>query len=305
MQQAVLVLAAGTTCLAARTHRLTVSNVPRWVPVKRLLGDGGWRADGDAWTAELTTRDACDVAASIRGVGLDGRKLLLEATPKLPRPAVRAARLEDARRRPVQKSNLSARRLLDGAPESLVAHRRRRTTSPGFTRRGARVDAEGKWSLTPERLANEIADKVPAGSSVFDCCCGCGGNAIAFARRCAVTAIDVSSDRVALARRNAKIYGVDVRIDVGDALRDERTADVLFVDAPWGREWDKERTDLDSLPLLRDVLAAAPGRFKRLLAKVPPSFATAAVPGAAAEAFFGHESGDARRVKFVLLDLVL
>ena len=188
---------------------------------------------------------------------------------------------------------------------SLVAHRRRRTTSPGFTRRGARVDAEGKWSLTPERLANEIADKVPAGSSVFDCCCGCGGNAIAFARRCAVTAIDVSSDRVALARRNAKIYGVDVRVDVGDALRDERTADVLFVDAPWGREWDKERTDLDSLPLLRDVLAAAPGRFKRVLAKVPPSFATAAVPGAAAEAFFGHESGDARRVKFVLLDLVL
>ena len=100
---------------------------------------------------------------------------------------------------------------------------------------------------------------MPAGSSVFDCCCGCGGNAIAFARRCAVTAIDVSSDRVALARRNAKIYGVDVRVDVGDALRDERTADVLFVDAPWGREWDKERTDLDSLPLLRDVLAAAPG----------------------------------------------
>ncbi len=279
MQQAVLVLTAGTTCLAARTHRLTVSNVPRWVPTRRLLGDGGWRADGDAWTAELTTRDACDVAASIRGVGLDGRKLLLEATPKLPRPAVRAARLEDARRR--------------------------RTTSPGFTRRGARVDAEGKWSLTPERLANEIADKVPAGSSVFDCCCGCGGNAIAFARRCAVTAIDVSADRVALARRNAKIYGVDVRVDVGDALRDERTADVLFVDAPWGREWDKERTDLDSLPLLRDVLAAAPGRFKRVLAKVPPSFATAAVPGAAAEAFFGHESGDARRVKFVLLDLVL
>ena len=178
-------------------------------------------------------------------------------------------------------------------------------TSPGFTRRGARVDAEGKWSLTPERLANEIADKVPAGSSVFDCCCGCGGNAIAFARRCAVTAIDVSADRVALARRNAKIYGVDVRVDVGDALRDERTADVLFVDAPWGREWDKERTDLDSLPLLRDVLATAPGRFKRVLAKVPPSFATAAVPGAAAEAFFGHESGDARRVKFVLLDLVL
>ena len=144
MQQAVLVLAAGTTCLAARTHRLTVSNVPRWVPTRRLLGDGGWRADGDAWTAELTTRDACDVAASIRGVGLDGRKLLLEATPKLPRPAVRAARLEDARRRPVQKSNLSVRRCATGQPSHWLrtgdgARRARalRAGAPASTRRAS------------------------------------------------------------------------------------------------------------------------------------------------------------------------
>lgn len=267
-----------TTSLALKTHRIIVSNVPPWVPPARLLGDG-WRAEGDAWINELTTRDACDVAASIRGVGLDGRKLVLEATPKLPRAAVRAARLEDARRR--------------------------RTTSPGFTKKGARVDAEGKWSLTPEKLARDIADKVPAGSTVFDCCCGCGGNAIAFARHCDVHALDLSRDRVALARSNAKIYGVSVNFAVGDALVDERTADVLFVDAPWGREWDKERTDLESLPLLRDVLARAPGRFKRVLAKVPPSFAIDTVPDCTAAALFGHEAGDARRVKFVLLDLVL
>ena len=109
-------------------------------------------------------------------------------------------------------------------------------------------------------------------------------------------------DHDAAARLLGRLVDLDEQVV---AQRLERTADVLFVDAPWGREWDKERTDLDSLPLLRDVLAAAPGRFKRVLAKVPPSFATAAVPGAAAEAFFGHESGDARRVKFVLLDLVL
>jgi len=129
----------------------------------------------------------------------------------------------------------SSKRSAARAPLALSTFVRSASTSLNrwvllLSRRGARVDAEGKWSLTPERLANEIADKVPAGSSVFDCCCGCGGNAIAFARRCAVTAIDVSADRVALARRNAKIYGVDVRVDVGDALRDERTADVLVVD---------------------------------------------------------------------------
>ena len=107
------------------------------------MGDG-WRADGDAWTAELTTRDACDVAASIRGVGLDGRKLLLEATPKLPRPAVRAARLEDARRRPVQKSNLWRDACATGHPSHWLrtgdgARRARalRAGAPASTRRAS------------------------------------------------------------------------------------------------------------------------------------------------------------------------
>ena len=77
-------------CAGLQTHRVVVKHVPRWVPQERLLGDGAWVACEDgAWACELTTREACDVAARLRGVGLGGRKLELSATPKLPRAAVR------------------------------------------------------------------------------------------------------------------------------------------------------------------------------------------------------------------------
>ena len=272
-------------CAGLQTHRVVVKHVPRWVPQERLLGDGAWVACEDGgWACELTTREACDVAARLRGVGLGGRKLELSATPKLPRAAVRGARLDDARSR--------------------------RRASPGFSRRGAKLDDEGRWSLTPERLALEIGRRV-AKRSVVDATCGAGGNAIGFARQgCRVLAVDVDRSRLDLARHNAKLYGVDARITFAcadaTALPPERDADVLFVDPPWGVEWNRTRTGLCSLPLLEAMLDLAQQegrRFTRVLAKVPPSFDPGTTPGAAPEAVFGHEPGDYRRVKFVLLDI--
>ena len=80
------------------THRVVVKHVPAWVPHERLLGDGAWQPEDGGLACDLTTRSACDLAARLRGVGLGGRKLEVVATPKLPRAAVRGARLEDARR---------------------------------------------------------------------------------------------------------------------------------------------------------------------------------------------------------------
>ena len=276
-----LTVSSSLTSKQPFTHRVVVKHVPAWVPHERLLGDGAWQPEDDGGLAcDLTTRNACDLAARLRGVGLGGRKLDVVATPKLPRAAVRGARLEDARRR--------------------------RTTSPGFARRGARLDAEGKWSLTPERLALDVGARAKK-QSVVDATCGCGGNAIGFARAgCAVLAVDVDRHRLDLARHNAKLYGVDITFACGDAtkLPEDRSADVLFVDPPWGVDWNKTATPLSALPLLEDLLALARRRsFRRVLAKVPPSFDPATVPGAAAEAIFGHEAGDYRRVKFVLLDV--
>ena len=246
--------------------RLTVHGVPPWVDAARLLGPQF--TPGDGWTAELSVPAAAAVAARLRGVGLDGRKLDVQG--ELPRAAVRAARTDDARRR--------------------------RQATAGFERAGAELDAEGRVSLTPERLAMAIAHDPPA--SVVDAGCGCGGNAIAFARRGAqVIAVERDERRLRLARHNAQIYGVAGRIRFihGDAADYLDAAEVCFVDPPWGTEWNRERTALDDFPLLAAV------RGRPYIAKVPPSFDTRTTPEATPKAWFGLADGDFHRVKFVTL----
>jgi len=79
-------------------------------------------------------------------------------------------------------------------------------------------------------------------------------------------------------------------------------ADLLFVDPPWGEHYDKGRTAIADVPLLEQLLARGT-RCKRVWAKVPPSFDPGSVAGARARAVFGVGEGDARRVKFLLLEI--
>ena len=125
----------------SRVHTVTVRGLPTWFPSGRLLGKGVWKhqefnSNSDkavssgkhndisacqtpTLQASLPLPDACALAARLRGVGIGGNLLEFDATPPLPRAAVRAARSEDARAR--------------------------RNTSPGFTKSGVKSDAEGKW----------------------------------------------------------------------------------------------------------------------------------------------------------------
>jgi predicted RNA methylase len=142
---------------------------------------------------------------------------------------------------------------------------------------------------------------------VLDAACGAGGNAIGFARAgCRVTAIERDAARLEMARANARVYGVQdrIRFVAGDAqqLVPELPADLLFVDPPWGERYDKRCVRLADLPLLAALLEL-PRRPARLWAKVPPSFDPGSLPGCRARAVFGVGEGDARRVKFLLLDL--
>ena len=258
-----------------------VTGVPIWVPAERLLGPEPWvRLEDGTLRAELSVHGAADVAARLRGVGLAGGLIEVECAPQLSRAVVRAARAEDARRR--------------------------RDTTPGFSRGGARVDDEGRMSLTAEAVADEVAALSPPGE-VWDLGCGVGGNAIAFARAgWNVIAVERDAGRLAMARHNAGLYGLadSIRWVCGDAvgfLREApfEAATLLHLDPPWGAEWDRARTERRGFPLLQAAMDLRAGR--RLWAKLPASFApeTLGEP-AEMQAFFGHAPGDFRRVKFLL-----
>ncbi|XP_041847541.1 trimethylguanosine synthase [Melanotaenia boesemani] len=108
---------------------------------------------------------------------------------------------------------------------------------------GVRLDREGWFSVTPERIAQHIALRVensfPDSQLVIDAFCGVGGNAIQFAltgKR--VLAVDIDSVKLDMARHNAAVYGVTHRIDFvqGDFLQlaSHLRGDVVFLSPPWG-----------------------------------------------------------------------
>jgi hypothetical protein len=257
--------------------------LPQWLDWHRLLGPGTWNAstldDGSLEAkASLDRYAAADLTARLRGVGIGGQLLEVKISPPLHRKDLRKASTDEARR------------YRDG--------------STGFSKPSALLDDEGRKSLTPESLALALGERAQ-GLRVIDACAGAGGNAIGFARAgCTVTAIEIDRDRLAMARHNARLYGVADRIEfmLGDArpILPEREADLLWIDPPWGERYNKERITLDDLPPCRELLDCAKHLPKRWI-KVPPSFDPATLPGYHAEAFFGTAPGDHRRVKFLLL----
>ncbi|KAJ3576546.1 hypothetical protein NP233_g349 [Leucocoprinus birnbaumii] len=116
---------------------------------------------------------------------------------------------------------------------------------------GCLLDEEGWYSVTPERIADQIAERCRC-DVVLDAFCGVGGNAIAFAKTCErVIALDTNPTRLALARHNAQIYGVADRIEFIQAdyisfaqtflapgslatPNSRRKIDVVFLSPPWG-----------------------------------------------------------------------
>ncbi len=279
-----------------KRHRVRVSPLPTWLDAGQLLGDGAWRFTlRDAHVSaegELESAAAADLAARLRGVVLAGARVVVEVVPPLSRSLVRRGRLEEARRT--------------------------RDRSPSFTRPGVQIDTAAKLGLTPERLAVDIARR--AGKlQVIDTCCGAGGNAIGFARAgCTVTAIEIDAARLAMAQHNAAVYGVADRIEWlhGDAceLLPRLLADLWFVDVPWQHAADAnanaaaaaaEPSDLNDpavRALLDRILVLRPAG-QRAWIKVPGAFDPATIAGALPRAYFGVAAGDARRVKFVVLEL--
>ncbi|GAA6006639.1 hypothetical protein JCM11491_003127 [Sporobolomyces phaffii] len=116
---------------------------------------------------------------------------------------------------------------------------------------GCEMDREGWYSVTPENIAVQIAERCRSGV-IVDAFCGVGGNAIQFAFTCErVIAFDTSKVRLACAKRNAEIYGVADRITFiladwvewtkkyveqkeGGEVKKEDEIEVIFLSPPWG-----------------------------------------------------------------------
>ncbi|XP_043819560.1 trimethylguanosine synthase [Dromiciops gliroides] len=107
---------------------------------------------------------------------------------------------------------------------------------------GIKLDKEGWFSVTPEKIAEHIAGRVQLSFKcdiIVDAFCGVGGNAIQFAltgKR--VIAIDIDPAKIDLAHNNAEVYGVADKIEFicGDfmLLASDLKADVVFLSPPWG-----------------------------------------------------------------------
>lgn len=112
---------------------------------------------------------------------------------------------------------------------------------------GILMDEESWYSVTPEKIARHIAEVMRCGI-VVDGFCGVGGNAIQFALTCdRVIAVDIDINKINMARNNARVYGVEHKIEfiVGDFFQvvPHLVADAIFLSPPWGGpEYLRQRT---------------------------------------------------------------
>lgn len=172
------------------------------------------------------------------------------------------------------------------------------------------LDDVGRRSLTPLGLAERMAGRVTA-ARVVDACCGCGGNAVAFARAgLQVTAVELDGHRARLARENARARGVSERVRVVtgsveahlDALLSPGV--LLFVDPPWVPDGADRATTFDTLFSRLPRLAEAIASWPQVMLKLPRAFDVRTLPGGPDHWTLRYErgcvdTGDARVVRMI------
>lgn len=145
--------------------------------------------------------------------------------------------------------------------------------------RRMQLDEQALYSLTPQVLGSELAQRLP-GKTVVDMLCGAGGDAIAFARNGkSVTAIEQDPARLRMAEFNASIFriGSGIKFVQGDALEVVQglKAEAVYLDPPWGGPdyWKKEAFTLSNFnPDGELLIAAAFQAAPTVLIKLPKNF---------------------------------
>ncbi|CAO3584081.1 unnamed protein product [Absidia cylindrospora] len=139
---------------------------------------------------------------------------------------------------PIMFDNVVVSYTLDTLPKDIEKYWYQRYAYFSKYDEGILMDREGWFSVTPESIAQHIAERCRS-DVIIDAFCGCGGNTIQFALTCErVIAIDIDPVKLKCARNNARIYGVEDRIEfiLGSFydLAPYLKADVVFLSPPWG-----------------------------------------------------------------------
>jgi hypothetical protein len=119
------------------------------------------------------------------------------------------------------------------------------------------MDPVGWYSVCPESLAEHIAERfyktLGPDALVMDGMGGVGGNVIQFAKKFHVTfCVDLSMERLTLAKHNATIYGVEqniefIRADYTNLVPHWRTIDAINLSPPWGGpKYARQNFDIDT-----------------------------------------------------------
>ncbi len=122
-------------------------------------------------------------------------------------------------------------------------------------------------------------------------------------------AIERNAERIAMAKHNAKLYGVCDRItflrgDLKEELEKLR-GDILFHDPPWGLDWKRQGCSIEDFPSVQWIVEhkSLARRFREYWFKLPSSFDCRGLQLRDVSAHFGSGEGDWRRVKFLLLKI--
>jgi trimethylguanosine synthase len=147
---------------------------------------------------------------------------------------------------------------------------------------GIQMDLESLYSVTPETIAMQQASLIQ-GNAVLDLFCGVGGNSIAFARSGkSVIAVESNTQRIAMAKHNARIYNVESQITFINQTAEQflcsfdfSSIDVLFLDPPWGGPLyttKRQFTLNDFSSNVQTTLECAIQTVTEILLKVPKQF---------------------------------
>jgi hypothetical protein len=144
-------------------------------------------------------------------------------------------------------------------------------------------DKDGIRFATPKPVAEYRAKKLQC-KTIADISCGIGGQALHFAKYCEfVYAIEIDAKKIAFAKKNANIMGVDnIEFIEGDALSAEvieklPQLDVVFSDP--ARPPTEKKRSIDNLsPSIPDVMKAYADISSNFAFEAPPQLSPEKIP---------------------------